>query len=75
METRSRTGGEWRRDLWFVGISRMRGYGWIGMEAFVVFMGMVGRWHREAAFQGVVDVLLDDFVRFRSVDDRGLYIF
>ena len=76
METRSRTGGgEWRRDLWFVGISRMRGYDGVGMEAFVVFVGMDSRWHCEAAFQGVVEVLLDDFVRFRSVDDRELYIF
>lgn len=76
METRSRTGGgEWRRDLWFVGISWMKGYGGIGMKAFVVFMGMDGRWHCKAASQGVVEILLDDFVRFRSVDDRELYIF
>ena len=53
----------------------MRGYGEIGMEAFVVFMGKGGRWHCEAALQGVVEVLLDDFVQLRSVDDRGLYIF
>ena len=53
----------------------MKGYGGIGMKAFMVFMGTDGRWHCEAAFQGVVEVLLDDFVRFRSVDDRGLYVF
>ena len=53
----------------------MRGCDGVGMEAFVVFMGMDSRWHCEAAFQGVVEVLLDDFVRFRSVDDRGLYVF
>ena len=58
-----------------MGISRIKGYGGIGMKALVVFMGMDGRWHCEAAFQGVVEVLLDDFVRFRNVDDRGLYIF
>lgn len=53
----------------------MKGYGGIGMKAFMVFMGTDGRWHCEAAFQGVVKILLDDFVRFRSVDDRELYIF
>ena len=59
METRSRTGGGWRRYLWFVGISRMRGYDGVGMEAFVVFMGMDSRRHCEAAFQGVVEALMN----------------
>ena len=38
----------------------MRGYGGVGMEAFVVFMGMDSRWHCEAAFQGVCLMILCD---------------
>ena len=75
METRSRTRGRMEEGFMICGNITDERVWRVEMEAFVVFMGMDSRWHCEAAFQGVVEVLLDDFVRFRSVDDCGLYVF